>query len=153
MKIVVFVIIYFAGGLALFPFTDYLRPVAVFFEGLYSAFSVSFSLELGQRLGLSYLYSSLFHLVWCAVFSESSKSWMSSIRLKHVAYLALRCLGNLLASLVGLGLVGMSQQAVSSGDFHQYFTLLVICLLLGSWTWAFKDFLLGVVGYVRREVQ
>lgn len=153
MKIIAFLIIYLAGGLALYPFSEYARPVAVFLQGLYSSFSITFSVDLGLQLSLCYIYSSLFHLVWYACFSESSKSWMSTIRFKSVVHLALRLLSNLLFSLLGLGLVGMSEQAVPSSDFHQYFKFLVICMLLGTWTRSFKDFLMGVVGYSRREAK
>lgn len=152
MKIIAFVAIYLAGGVALFPYLDHMRPVGVSLDQFYSEFYLSSGVDVAQRLSLSFIYASAFHLVWSALFSESAKSWVYTTNIIDICYLALRCLSTFCISLVSLGLVGKSTQKAPYTDFHQYFTFLVICMLAGAWAWELKHFLIGVIYYVARKI-
>ncbi|MBV4476851.1 hypothetical protein [Pseudomonas botevensis] len=152
MKTIAFFAIYLAGGVALFPFLDLLRPVGVSLDHFYSEFFLSSGIDVAQRLSLSFIYASLFHLVWSALFSESAKSWVYTTDIKDLCYLALRCMSAFCISLMSLGLVGKSTQKVPHTDFHQYFTFLVICMLLGAWAWELKNFLIAAIYYAARKI-
>lgn len=92
MKIIAFLAIYLAGGVALFPLLDLFRPVGISLDQFYSEFYLSSGADVAQRLSLSFIYASVFHLGWAALFSESSKSWVYTTSIKDLCYLAIRCL-------------------------------------------------------------
>lgn len=92
MKVIVFLAIYFAGGVALFPFLDLMRPVGVLLDHFYSQIFLGSDADVAQRLSLSFIYASLFHLVWSALFSEAAKRWASKVSVRDVCYLAFQCL-------------------------------------------------------------
>ncbi|VVQ37029.1 hypothetical protein [Pseudomonas fluorescens] len=152
MKIIAFLAIYLAGGVALFPFLDLMRPVGVFIDHFYSQIFLGSGADVAERLSQSFIYASLFHLVWSALFSESAKSWVPTINFRDLCYLALRCLSFFGVSLISLGLVGITSQKVPRTDFHQYFTFLVICMLLGLWAWSLKDFLVAAFHCTGRRI-
>ncbi len=152
MKIIAFVAIYLAGGVALFPYLDHMRPVGISLDQFYSEFYLSSGVDVAQRLSLSFIYASAFHLVWSALFSESAKSWVYTTNITDICYLALRCLSSFCISLMTLGLVGKSAQKVPFTEFGQYFHFLVICMLAGAWAWELKHFLIGVIYYAARKI-
>ncbi|OFJ44894.1 hypothetical protein BJN42_16985 [Pseudomonas koreensis] len=152
MKVIAFLAIYFAGGVALFPFLDLMRPVGVLLDHFYSQIFLGSDADVAQRLSLSFIYASLFHLVWSALFSEAAKRWASSVSVRDVCYLAFQCLSLFFISLISLGLVGVTSQHVPRTDFHQYFTFLVICMLLGLWAWSLKDFLVAAFHCTGRRI-
>lgn len=152
MKVIAFLAIYLAGGVALFPFLDLMRPVGVFLDHFYSQIFLGSTADVAERLSLSFIYASLFHLMWSALFSESAKNWVYTINFRDLCYLALRCLSFFGVSLISLGLVGITSQKVPRTDFHQYFTFLVICMLLGLWAWSLKDFLVAAIHYTGRRI-
>jgi hypothetical protein len=151
MKMIAVVAIYLAGGVALFPFLELLRPVGMALDSFYSWLSIGSGVETAQRLSLSFIYASLFHLVCAACSSTSARSWVSAIRIKDLCARALWCLGSFSISLVTLGLVGLTTYKVPKTDFHQYFTYLVICMLLGAWAWSLTSFLLSAIRYTARK--
>ncbi|WP_192558197.1 hypothetical protein [Pseudomonas allokribbensis] len=153
MKIIAFVAIYLAGGVALFPFLDLLRPVGISLDHFYSEFFLNSGVDVAQRLSLSFIYASAFHMVWSALFSESAKSWVYTTNVIDLYYLALRCLSAFCISLMSLGLVGKSTHKAPYTDFHQYFTFLVICMLAGAWAWELKHFLIAVIYYAARKIK
>lgn len=153
MKIIAFLAIYLAGGVALFPLLDLFRPVGISLDQFYSEFYLSSGADVAQRLSLSFIYASVFHLGWAALFSESAKSWVYTTSIKDLCYLALRCLSFFCISLMTLGLVGKSIQKVPSTEFHQYFHFLVICMLVGAWAWELKNFLIAVINYAARKIR
>lgn len=151
MKMIAVVAIYLAGGIALFPFIEFLRPVGVALDSVYSWFSMGSGVDTAQRLSLSFIYASLFHL-FCSVCSSASASrGVSAIRIRDLCTRALWCLGSFSISLLTLGLVGLTTYKVPKTDFHHYFTYLVICMLSGVWAWSIKDFLLTVIRYAERK--
>ncbi|UIN54156.1 hypothetical protein [Pseudomonas kribbensis] len=152
MKIIAFVVIYLAGGVALFPYLDHMRPVGISLDQFYSEFYLGSGVDVAQRLSVSFIYASAFHLVWSALFSESAKSWVYTTNITDICYLALRCLSSFCISLMSLGLVGKSTQKAPYTDFHQYFTFLVICMLAGAWAWGLKDFLIAAIYYTARKI-
>lgn len=151
MKIIAFLILYLGGGVALYPYLDTVHSVGVLLDKIYSHASVELGADLWGRLGLSFIYASLFHLIWASFFSESATVWVSTINIKDMCYLFLRAVGFFATGLVALGLVGLSTKKVPYADFHQYFTFLVICMLLGVWAWSVKDFFVAVVNYTGRK--
>ena len=153
MKIIAFFAIYLAGGVALFPLIDLFRPVGISLDRFYSEFYLSPGADVAQRLSLSFIYASVFHLGWAALFSESAKSWVYTTNIKDLCYLALRSLSTFCISLMTLGLVGKSAQIVPSTEFHQYFHFLVIGMLAGVWAWELKNFLIAVIHYTARKIR
>lgn len=149
MKSMAFVIIFLGGGVALYPFINELQPAGHALNRIYSWFTPGLSVDVATRLSVSYFYASLFHLVWSALLGESASVWGPTVRGKDLVYLALRCLGYWLVSLITLGLVGMTSQKVPYSDFHRYFSYLVMCMLIGVWAGCIRDFVVAAVYYVR----
>lgn len=152
MKIIAFLIVYLGGGLALYPYLDVLYPVGVSFDNFYNLFSLELGADLWVRLGLSFIYASLFHLVCASFYSESAKGWVSTINIRDICYLFLRSVGFFVAGVLVLGLVGMTAKQVPHTDFHQYFGFLVICMLVGVWVWSVKDFFVAIINYAGRII-
>ncbi|WP_406226709.1 hypothetical protein ACI7YU_14015 [Pseudomonas siliginis] len=152
MKVIAFLAIYFAGGIALFPFLDLMRPVGVLLDHFYSLIFLDSGADVARRLSLSFIYASLFHLTWSALFSESAKRRASTVNVRDLCYLAFQCLGLFCISLISLGLVGITGQHVPRTEFHQYFTFLVICMLLGLWAWSLKDLLVAATHCAERKL-
>jgi hypothetical protein len=153
MRTIAYLVLYLAGGLALYPCLDVLHGVGVSFDRFYSWASIDLGADLWGRLGVCFIYASLFDLVWAAFFSESSDSWTPTVRTQDVWYLFFSCIGYFAMAVVTAGLVGLTTKKVPYTDFHQYFTFLVLSALLGVWTLALKDFSVAIFHYAGRKLK
>ncbi|WP_417697872.1 hypothetical protein [Pseudomonas sp.] len=151
MKNILFLPLYFGGGVLLYQWIEFLRPAGEGLNTFYSWVLLDTNPELAIRQGLSFIYASFFHLGWAALFSESAKNWVHTVNKGNVVYLFFRSAAFLVACLVILGMVGVGLARRPYSPFHQYFSLLVTCVLLGGWTWSLKDFVLAVFDIMGRK--
>lgn len=151
MKNILFLFLYLGGGVLLYRWIELLRPAG---EGLYlfySWFSLGSNYEIAIRQCLSFIYAGLFHLGWAVLFSESAETWAHTITKANVVYLFFRSVAFFVSCLLILGLVGVGLAKRPYSPFHQYFSLLVTCMLLGGWAWSLKDFFAAIIRYGRRD--
>ncbi|QKS80568.1 hypothetical protein [Pseudomonas bijieensis] len=151
MKNILFLILYLGGGVGLYRWVDFLRPVGEGLNGFYSWVWLDSGSELAIRQFLSFSYASFFYLVWMAIFPEPAKSYVYTVVGSKVVSSFLRSMALFVSCLLILGLVGVGLVKRPYSAFHQYFSLLVTCVLLGGWTIYLKDFFLTAANYMGRK--
>ncbi|QEO78809.1 hypothetical protein [Pseudomonas brassicacearum] len=151
MKNLLFLFLYLGGGVLLYRWIELLRPAGEGLDFFYSWVLLDTNHEVAIRQCLSFIYASFFHLGWAALFSEPAKTWVHTVTKGNVVYLFFRSAAFLISCLLILGLVGVGLAKRPYSPFHQYFSLLVTCMLLGGWAWSLKDFILAVLNVMGRK--
>ncbi|WP_024681714.1 hypothetical protein [Pseudomonas syringae] len=145
-------VIYVLGGLALYFLTGNLTGLGLVVDSIYTWFFLDSGLKVAVYKVTCLMWSTICHVCWMALFSERSESWVDSLRFQNVLYLFFRMLIFLFLSLLILGVVGVEVAKKPFSDFHQFFSILVPCLLLGGWVWSARDFFIAVSNYKKRDV-
>nr|WP_301300932.1 hypothetical protein [Pseudomonas kilonensis] len=135
----------------MYRWIELLNPAGEGLNLFYSWVLLGTNHEVAIRQCLAFIYASFFHLGWATLFSESAKTWVHTVTKGNVFYLFFRSAAFFVSCLLILGLVGVGLAKRPYSPFHQYFSLLVTCVLLGGWAWSLKDFILAVLNIMGRK--
>ncbi|NAS97317.1 hypothetical protein CU664_11095 [Pseudomonas syringae pv. actinidifoliorum] len=144
--------IYVVGGASLYFFVDDLAGLGCGVSHIYSYFFLVLDARISTYSVMGFFWSTFCHTVWIILFSEKTESWVSEVGLSNVMYLFVRVFVFLFFSFVILGVVGIGVAKKPFSDFHQFFSILVPCLLLGGWVWSVRDFLIAAFNYEKGSV-
>lgn len=125
------------------------REVDKFF---YCCGAVGLTWKIVSYAFICFFWSSIFHTLWIVFFSARTEDWVSTLRFSNLIYLFMRALTFFCFSILILGLVVAGVAKKPFSDFHQYFSILIPCLLLGGWVWSVRDFFIAIFNYARRDV-
>ncbi|WP_460124554.1 hypothetical protein [Pseudomonas sp. S2_C03] len=140
---IVLLVIYLAGGWAIYPLAEHLRGLGADLNAIYALVGLDSGPELAARQLLSFAYASIFHFLLAIFISEPAKIWAQGVNNRDVVYLFVRPFGYFLFCFLILGLVGHNIEHRPYSGFQMYFSLLIACVVLGCWSWSVKDFLIG----------
>jgi len=135
--------IYLLGGWAIYPLVKHLSGLGEELNAIYAWVGLDSGSELAVYQLLSFAYASVFHFVLAVFLSEPAKVWTDNIYFKEMAYLFVRLLAYFIFCFLTLGVVGLNIKWRPYSSFNMYFSILVPCVLLGSWSWSLRDCIIG----------
>nr|WP_080270510.1 hypothetical protein [Pseudomonas syringae] len=145
--------VYVLGGIGLYYFTGHLTAAGEVMDAMYAWIYLDAGVRISTYQFTCLCWSTVCHACWMALFSPKGVVWVGSIRFSNVVYLFFRTLGYLFFCFFILAIVGVGVAKRPFSDFHQFFSILVPCLLLGGWVWSARDFLIAVSGVRKRGVR
>ncbi|KAA8691275.1 MULTISPECIES: hypothetical protein [Pseudomonas syringae group] len=143
-------VVYVLGGIGLYYVTGYLRATGEIMDAMYAWIFLDAGVQISVYQFTCFGWSTVCHACWSTFFSRRGVVWVESISFSNVICLFFRVLGYLFFCLFILGIVGVGVAKRPFSDFHQFFSILIPCLLLGGWVWSARDILIAVSGGKKR---
>lgn len=145
--------VYALGGVGLYYLAGQLIAAGEAMDAMYAWVFLDAGVQISVYQFTCFVWSTVCHACWMALFSRRGVVWVERIKFSNVIYLFFRMLGYLFFCLFILGIVGVGVAKRPFSDFHQFFSILVPCLLLGGWVWSARDLLIAVSGGKKRDVR